>query len=195
MGGAIVRQIDELGRVVIPAEIRSTFGIVDGTALEVFLDGENIALKVYRPGCAFCGHIEDTRDLEGRLICRSCAHRAVDAFGIESEATVLPATMPPRGAQDRVVEYLRLGGWEVEERGPYGKAVDLVAWTHTRTWYIQVRASDGDERKWPSGHELGWLKGVARRQGTTPVVAFVGASCSGWSAEFWSAYTRRRLEA
>ena len=45
----IVRKVDELGRVVIPKEIRSTSGIEDGTPLEIFVDGKQIILQKYEP--------------------------------------------------------------------------------------------------------------------------------------------------
>ena len=51
----IVRKVDELGRVVIPIELRRTLGIDLKDALEIYVDEEKIILKKYEPACIFCG--------------------------------------------------------------------------------------------------------------------------------------------
>ena len=51
----IVRKIDELGRVVIPMEIRNTMGINSRDAMEIFVDGDKIILRKYGTSCVFCG--------------------------------------------------------------------------------------------------------------------------------------------
>ena len=56
----IVRKIDELGRIVLPIELRRTLNIGIKDSLEIFVDGENIVLKQYRPCCIFCGEGNDT---------------------------------------------------------------------------------------------------------------------------------------
>ena len=50
----IVRKVDELGRVVIPIELRRTLGIEEKDALEIYTDNEKIVLKKYEPACIFC---------------------------------------------------------------------------------------------------------------------------------------------
>ena len=47
------RQVDPLGRVVIPVELRRNLGIKTEDSLEVFVDGEYIMLKKYEPACVF----------------------------------------------------------------------------------------------------------------------------------------------
>lgn len=69
----IVRRVDELGRVVLPIELRRTLGINEGEPLEIFVDGETIVLKRYAPGCVFCGEATDTIVLHGKHVCRGCA--------------------------------------------------------------------------------------------------------------------------
>ena len=51
----IVRKIDELGRIVLPIEIRKTMGIENRDAIEIFVDEDKIVLKKYQPACIFCG--------------------------------------------------------------------------------------------------------------------------------------------
>uniref|UniRef100_A0A7C1F2I1 AbrB/MazE/SpoVT family DNA-binding domain-containing protein n=1 Tax=Ammonifex degensii TaxID=42838 RepID=A0A7C1F2I1_9THEO len=69
----IVRKVDELGRVVIPIELRRTLGIEEKDALEIYVDHEKIILKKYEPACIFCGNASDVQHYRGRLVCRECA--------------------------------------------------------------------------------------------------------------------------
>lgn len=68
----IVRKVDELGRVVIPIELRRTLAISEKDALEIFVDGERIMLKKYEPACIFCGNADDTRFFKGKIVCSDC---------------------------------------------------------------------------------------------------------------------------
>ena len=68
----IVRKIGELGRIVIPKEIRRTMYIANGDPLEIFIDEERIILSKYEPCCTFCGSSDGAVDFKGRIICRSC---------------------------------------------------------------------------------------------------------------------------
>ncbi|MBE3572690.1 MAG: AbrB/MazE/SpoVT family DNA-binding domain-containing protein [Moorella humiferrea] len=68
----VVRKVDELGRVVIPIELRRTLGIDEKDALEIYVDNEKIILKKYQPGCVFCGNAEDTVNFHGKNVCRAC---------------------------------------------------------------------------------------------------------------------------
>lgn len=68
----IVRKVDELGRVVIPIELRRTLGIGEKDALEIYVDGERIMLKKYEPACIFCGNAENVTYFKGKIICREC---------------------------------------------------------------------------------------------------------------------------
>jgi transcriptional pleiotropic regulator of transition state genes len=68
----IVRRIDDLGRVVIPKELRRTFDIAEGDPLEIFVDGETIILKKYEPACIFCGDAKNSTVYKGKNICQNC---------------------------------------------------------------------------------------------------------------------------
>lgn len=74
----IVRKLDELGRIVIPREIRRTFEIEDKDGLEIFTDGNQIILKRYQPACLFCGEADDVIEFEGKKICRTCIEAITD---------------------------------------------------------------------------------------------------------------------
>lgn len=68
----IVRKVDELGRVVIPIELRRNLDIEVKDALEIFVDGEHIVLKKYAPACLFCGQAKDVQSFKGKNICPAC---------------------------------------------------------------------------------------------------------------------------
>lgn len=68
----IVRKVDELGRVVIPIELRRAYGIEVKDSLEIFVDGENIILRKYEPACIFCGQAKDISIFSGKNVCQSC---------------------------------------------------------------------------------------------------------------------------
>ncbi len=68
----IVRKVDELGRIVLPIELRRTFGIAEKDALEIYVDGENIILRKYEPDCIFCGNAKDITIFRNRNICSEC---------------------------------------------------------------------------------------------------------------------------
>ena len=68
----IVRKVDELGRVVIPIELRRTLQIEEKDALEIYVDGERIILKKYEPACIFCGNAERVTIFKDKNICLDC---------------------------------------------------------------------------------------------------------------------------
>lgn len=68
----IVRKVDELGRVVIPIELRRTLNIEEKDALEIYVDAEHIILKKYQPACLFCENARDVVEYKGKKICKSC---------------------------------------------------------------------------------------------------------------------------
>ena len=68
----IVRKVDELGRIVLPIELRRTLGIDIRDPLEIFVDGDNIMLRKYHPACILCGESDELVEYKGKKICRSC---------------------------------------------------------------------------------------------------------------------------
>lgn len=70
----IVRKVDELGRVVIPIELRRTLGIAERDALEIYTDQDRIILRKYEPTCTciFCGNADDVVLFKGKNICKNC---------------------------------------------------------------------------------------------------------------------------
>ena len=69
----IVRKMDELGRIVIPMELRMTMGIEIKDPIEILVgDDECIALKKYQPSCVFCNETANTEYFKGKLVCGAC---------------------------------------------------------------------------------------------------------------------------
>ncbi len=76
----VVRKIDELGRIVIPMEIRNTLGIESRDPLEIFTEGDKIILSKYAPSCLFCGNDEGAVLFRGKMVCRDCLNQLKDHF-------------------------------------------------------------------------------------------------------------------
>lgn len=68
----IVRKVDELGRIVLPIELRRTLDIEVKDALEIYVDGTQIILKKYEPACIFCGNAKDVIHFKGKNLCEDC---------------------------------------------------------------------------------------------------------------------------
>ncbi len=68
----IIRRVDELGRIVIPIELRRTMGIDQKDPLEIYVEGAMILLKKYEPACVFCESAEDVVQFRGKNVCRKC---------------------------------------------------------------------------------------------------------------------------
>ena len=68
----IVRKVDELGRVVLPIELRRNLDIEEKDALEIYVDGNSVILKKYEPDCIFCGTAKDVTTYKGKNICADC---------------------------------------------------------------------------------------------------------------------------
>lgn len=76
----IVRKIDDLGRIVLPKELRRTLGIDDKDPLEIFIEDNTIILKKYQPACMFCGNAREVTTYKGKNICPTCAAEIGEKF-------------------------------------------------------------------------------------------------------------------
>ena len=68
----IVRRIDELGRIVLPIELRNKMDIKNKDSIEIFVEDDRIILKKYVPACLFCGNAEDVIHYRSKLVCKHC---------------------------------------------------------------------------------------------------------------------------
>lgn len=68
----IVRKVDELGRIVLPIELRRTLDIAERDALEIYVDGTSIILKKHESACVFCGSSKNVSTFRDKNICAAC---------------------------------------------------------------------------------------------------------------------------
>ena len=68
----IVRKVDELGRIVLPIEMRRTLDIAEKDALEIYVEGSSVILKKYKPSCIFCDSNKDIVTFKGKNVCPKC---------------------------------------------------------------------------------------------------------------------------
>ena len=68
----IVRKVDELGRIVLPIELRRTLDNGEKDAIEIYVEGTSIVLKKYQPSCIFCGESKKVVDFKGKNVCSKC---------------------------------------------------------------------------------------------------------------------------
>lgn len=79
-----IRKIDELGRLVIPIEIRRKFDLDHpNAAVEFFLESDGILLKKYSQKCLFCGSSEDVVEFEKKRVCKNCIKKLYDSLKVD----------------------------------------------------------------------------------------------------------------
>ena len=71
----VVRRVDELGRIVLPIEIRKNLNIENRDTVEIFVEEDKIILKKFEPAGLFCGNADDVVMFGGKLICRECLEK------------------------------------------------------------------------------------------------------------------------
>lgn len=69
----IVRKVDELGRIVLPIELRRTYDLAVKDAIEIYTEDDKIILKKFQRACIFCGNGEDLIEYKGKTVCANCA--------------------------------------------------------------------------------------------------------------------------
>lgn len=68
----IVRKVDELGRIVLPIELRRSLDIEIKDPVEIYVDGNYILLKKYEPACVFCGNAKNISRIKDKNVCEDC---------------------------------------------------------------------------------------------------------------------------
>ena len=69
----IVRKVDDLGRIVLPIELRRSLGIDIKDPIEIYVDEDTIILRKHDPACVFCGGTKNIVSYRGKNICSDCA--------------------------------------------------------------------------------------------------------------------------
>ena len=81
----IVRCIDELGRIVLPVEIRKALDLSSKDGVDISVEGHRIILEKHEPKCVFCGTKEKTQEYAGRRICAACLEDLKNNVEIQPE--------------------------------------------------------------------------------------------------------------
>lgn len=68
----MARKVDQLGRIVLPAELRRLFGIREGDLVEIFVEDNRIVLAKVEEQCVFCGSTTELREFNSKLVCMTC---------------------------------------------------------------------------------------------------------------------------
>ena len=71
----IIRKVDDLGRIVLPIELRRMLDIAERDELEIFVESDRIILHKYEPACVFCGSSRELTALNGKNICKPCVSK------------------------------------------------------------------------------------------------------------------------
>ncbi|MED4727202.1 AbrB/MazE/SpoVT family DNA-binding domain-containing protein [Aneurinibacillus migulanus] len=71
----VVRKVNELGRMVLPIELRHTLRTAEKDDLKIFTDGEQVILRKYQPACSFCNSTDNVIKFKGKVICGSIKMR------------------------------------------------------------------------------------------------------------------------
>ncbi|MEC0259349.1 AbrB/MazE/SpoVT family DNA-binding domain-containing protein [Paenibacillus lautus] len=105
----IVRQVDELGRIVIPIELRRVMGMNEGDPVEFFIDDQanRLMFRKYQSGCLFCDSMESISYFRGRQVCSSCLRDMAPQPDVDSMAVLESETALESGEQS---EKGKMGG-------------------------------------------------------------------------------------
>ena len=68
----IIRKVDELGRIVLPIELRRTLDISERDELEIYLEDDKVIMRKYEPSCVFCGKTKGLITYHARSVCKEC---------------------------------------------------------------------------------------------------------------------------
>lgn len=74
----IIRKVDELGRIVLPIELRRTLEIAERDELEIYMENDRIVLQKFEPSCVFCASSYGLRSYHGKNICYECAQNMAE---------------------------------------------------------------------------------------------------------------------
>lgn len=75
----IIRRIDELGRIVLPKELRNKLGINIKDPMEIYVDGHSITLRKFEDKCIFCGSTKNLTNFKEKLVCENCLNNLINS--------------------------------------------------------------------------------------------------------------------
>ncbi|NNF64920.1 MAG: AbrB/MazE/SpoVT family DNA-binding domain-containing protein [Acidimicrobiia bacterium] len=78
MDTGMVRKIDDLGRIVVPAETRRLFNIREGDELSIAVEHGAIVIRKLEATCTFCGSTKEVSSYKGKGVCTRCQKELVN---------------------------------------------------------------------------------------------------------------------
>lgn len=133
----ITRKVDELGRIVIPMELRNKLGIAEKDPLEIFVDGSSIILKKYNPNCIFCGNSKDLLTFNDNLICTKCQSKIKELTITKKEDS------PKETASENQTQVQPASQTQPQNQTEQNNAAPASASSETNTSTSSVRPSTG----------------------------------------------------
>ena len=126
----LVRKIDQLGRLVVPNQLRRELGIGRGDPVEIFVDSDNIVLAKYEPKCVFCGAVAEWMFRE-RPVCEACR----EELKARNENELRPAHLRAFSIPDRLFDPRHPLEWHLD--GGALRACEGTASNPSRTAHLQ----------------------------------------------------------
>ena len=74
----IIRKVDDLGRIVLPIELRRMLDIAERDELEIYMENDRIILQKYEPACIFCGSSRNLVKYNEKNVCRECIKKMAE---------------------------------------------------------------------------------------------------------------------
>lgn len=74
----IIRKVDDLGRIVLPIELRRTLDIAERDEIEIYMENDKIILQKFEPACIFCGSARELLAYRGKNVCQDCVKKMAD---------------------------------------------------------------------------------------------------------------------
>lgn len=74
----IIRKVDDLGRIVLPIELRRVLDISERDELEIYMENDRIILQKFEPACVFCGSSYSLISYRGKNVCQGCVRKMAE---------------------------------------------------------------------------------------------------------------------
>ena len=74
----IIRKVDDLGRIVLPIELRRVLDISERDELEIYMQNDRIILQKFEPACLFCGSSRSLVSYRGKNVCQECVRKLAE---------------------------------------------------------------------------------------------------------------------
>lgn len=74
----IIRKVDDLGRIVLPIELRRMLDIAERDEMEIYMENDKVILRKYEPACVFCASTKKLVAFQEKNVCRLCIKKLTE---------------------------------------------------------------------------------------------------------------------